>query len=273
QQSPAAGWSSLLTARPSTAAHAAGARAPHLMAAFTHHNGVVLAQTQVPDRQNEIPAARRLLALMDLTGVVVTMDALHAQTTTAEQILGQHGDYLLTVKANQPSLYHALKHLPWPDVPSVSQVEVSHGRRTRRTTQAVMAPSLIDFPGARQVVKIRRTHTVKGKKTVEVVYLISSVPMDRAQPAVTGGLGPRALEYREPAPLGEGRHLRRGPPTTAHRHRPSSHGSPTQPGHQSSPPHRRHQHRPGHQTHHPQNPKNSQPTPHNTKHHNDDTLG
>ena len=61
----------------------------------------------------------RFLALVDLEGAVVTMDALHTRSDTAEQITDQHG--VLTVKANQPSLYHALKRLPWKHVPRDSR--------------------------------------------------------------------------------------------------------------------------------------------------------
>ena len=160
------------------------ARAPHLVAAFTHGDGLTLAQTQVDAKTNEIPAAQHLLGLMDLEGVVVTMDAIHTQTTTATQVIDQQGDYVLTVKSNQPRLHQAMKALPWRDIPSVSQVEVSHGRRVRRTTQAVSAPAWIEFPGAQQIVKVRRTRTIDGKKTIEVVYLISSIPMRDAQPEV-----------------------------------------------------------------------------------------
>lgn len=158
--------------------------APHLVAAFTHGDGLVLGQTQVADKSNEIPAIRHLLGLMSLDGVVVTADAMHTQRDTAQQILDQGGDYLLTVKRNQPSLYRALKALPWRGVPPVSQRDPSRGRRVTRTIQAVVAPAWIGFPGAGQVIKIRRTRTIKGKKTIEVVYLLSSAAMHQAQPAV-----------------------------------------------------------------------------------------
>lgn len=141
------------------------ARAPHLVAAFTHHDGLTLGQTQVDAKTNEIPATRHLLALMDLHQTVVTMDAMYTQRDTAQQIIDQGGDYLLCVKANHPHLYQALNALPWRDVPATSQADVSHGRRVRRTTQAVSVPAWINFPGAQQVVKIRRTRTTDGKKT------------------------------------------------------------------------------------------------------------
>ena len=77
----------------------------------------------------------------------------------------------MTVKGNTPTLYRKLKKLPWPAIPSVSAVSTGHGRRARRTIKAALAPAWIEFAGAAQ---LRRTVTKKGKKTVEVVYLITS---------------------------------------------------------------------------------------------------
>ena len=73
-----------------------------------------------------------------------------------------------------PTLYRQLKKLPWAAVPAVSAVSTDHGRRARRTIKAVLAPAWIEFDGAAQVAQLRRTVTKNGKKTVEVVYLITS---------------------------------------------------------------------------------------------------
>jgi hypothetical protein len=78
------------------------------------------------------------------------------------------------VKANMPTLYRQLKKLPWAAVPSVSAVSTDHGRHARRTIKAVLAPSWIQFEGAARVAQLRRTVIRNGKKTVEVVYLITS---------------------------------------------------------------------------------------------------
>ncbi len=99
---------------------------------------------------------------------------MHTQHDTAQVILGRGADYVMTVKANMPTLYKQLKKLPWAAVPSVSAVSTDHGRRARRTIKAVLAPAWIEFDGAAQVAQLRRTVTKKGKKTVEVVYLIAS---------------------------------------------------------------------------------------------------
>jgi len=71
-------------------------------------------------------------------------------------------------------LYRQLKKLPWASVPAVSSVTADHGRRARRTIKAALAPAWIGFDGAAQVAQLRRTVTKNGKKTVEVVYLITS---------------------------------------------------------------------------------------------------
>lgn len=88
------------------------------------------------------------------------------------------------VKANQPSLYAACKRLPWRDVAAHASVSTGHGRRVRRTIKVVTAPAWITFAGAAQVAQIRRTTTRAGKKTVEVVYVITSADCRAAPPAV-----------------------------------------------------------------------------------------
>ena len=150
-------------------------KAPHLVAALAHGIGAVLGQVAVTAKSNEIPAVRDLLnAFTDLAGAVITIDALHTRSDTAQVITGRGADYVMTVKGNMPTLYKRLKKLPWAAVPAVSAVSTGHGRRARRTIKAVLAPAWIGFDGAAQVAQLRRTVTKKGKKTVEVVYLITS---------------------------------------------------------------------------------------------------
>jgi predicted transposase YbfD/YdcC len=150
-------------------------KAPHLVAALAHGIGAVLGQVAVDDKSNEIPAVRELLrAFADLAGAVITIDAMHTQHDTAQLILGRGADYVMTVKGNMPTLYQQLKKLPWPQISSVSSVSKDHGRRARRTIKVALAPGWIGFEGAAQVAQLRRTIVRKGKKTVEVVCLITS---------------------------------------------------------------------------------------------------
>lgn len=164
--------------------------APHLVSAMDHTTAAVVGQLAVAAKSNEIPAVRTLLASFDLAadgGVVVTVDAMHTQTDTATAIVDAGGDYVFTVKGNQPSLYAACKALPWKNVRSHSTTQLGHGRRTTRTIKVVQAPAWISFTGAKQVAQIRRTTTRttngKPKKTVEVVYIITSADAPTAPPA------------------------------------------------------------------------------------------
>ena len=179
-------------------ARGAGERAPHLLAALDQAGGVVVGQRRVADKSNEIPALRDLLEPLDLDGAVITADAMHTQRGTAAWIISRGAHYVLTVKGNQPGLKRELERLPWKDVPAVSVPDGSHGRRVRRTIKAVEAPAWIDFPGAAQVIRIRRTRTVRGRKHVEVVHLICSLPMTDAQPELVASWarGHWAIENR-----------------------------------------------------------------------------
>jgi predicted transposase YbfD/YdcC len=165
--------------------------APHLIAALDHATGVVLGQDAVAAKSNEIPAVRDLLAGFDpadLHGCVITVDAMHTQADTATAILAAGADYVFTVKANRPALLKALRALPWSKVPVGSRsTDRGHGRRATRTIKVIDTPDLPRWPeltGVAQVAQLRRTVTRAGKKTVEVVYLITSAAHHNAPPAV-----------------------------------------------------------------------------------------
>jgi predicted transposase YbfD/YdcC len=161
--------------------------APHLLAALDHTAGTVMGQLAVDAKSNEIPAARTLLAGLDLSGVVVTVDALHTQTDTANLIIAAGGDYVFTVKGNHPTLHRACKALPWSKVGAHRFTESGHGRRSTRTIRVLAVPAWMGFAGATQIAQLRRTVTVKGKKTIEVVYVITSADHHAAPPAVLAG--------------------------------------------------------------------------------------
>ena len=158
--------------------------APHLLGALDHGTGAVIEQRAVGAKTHEIPVLRELVDQLDITDAVITADALHCQRDTAAHILAAGGHYVLCAKANQPTLYRRLKHLPWEQVPATRSTTRDRGRRVTRTIKAVEAPASIDFPGAAQILQIRRTRVIEGHKTIEVVYVICSVPVLEAQPDV-----------------------------------------------------------------------------------------
>ena len=158
--------------------------APHLVSAFDTGASVVLGQLQVDAKTNEVPTARTLLSSMDITGAVITMDAMHTQHDTAQAIIAAGGDYVFTVKGNTKTLLAELKSLPWKDIPAHRGTLVGHGARATRTIKVVDAPAWVEFHGATQVAQLRRTVTRDGKRHVEVVYLITSADFTTAPPAV-----------------------------------------------------------------------------------------
>jgi len=93
-------------------------KAPHLVGALAHGIGAVLGQVAVEEKPDEIPAVRDLLkAFTDLAGALITTGAMHTQSDTAQVILGRGAGYVMTVKANMPTMYRQLKKRPGPPSP------------------------------------------------------------------------------------------------------------------------------------------------------------
>jgi len=169
--------------------------APHLVSLVRHGSGVVLAETAVAEKSNEITAVPRLLAGRDLSGTVTTMDAMHTQKTTAQQILDQGGHYVMVVKENQPELYHAIQLLfdqpPWLEQERAAEYQVKrfpdkgHGRHEVRTLEC--SPTLsdyLDWPGVSLVFRRRCERLIlkTGQVSHETTYGITSLRAEQAGP-------------------------------------------------------------------------------------------
>jgi predicted transposase YbfD/YdcC len=139
-------------------ARAGDGRAVHLLAAMLAGTRAVLSQREIPHKTNEITAFAPLLDGLDVTGALVTADAMHTQRAHARFLVQDKGaDYLLTVKDNQPLLFAQLNALPWTQTP-ITHVEHDrgHGRTERRTIQVLPAPDTINFPHAAQAFLVER---------------------------------------------------------------------------------------------------------------------
>jgi predicted transposase YbfD/YdcC len=163
----------------------------HLLSALDTSTGIVLAQVTVDTKSNEIPAFTPLLdaveqVLGSLEGLVFVADALHTQTSHANELATRGAHLLIPVKGNQKNLFSQLKALPWAEVPvGDRRRDHGHGRKETRTvkTLTVALPGGIHFPHAQQAVRITRTRTVKGKTTRETLHYTVSLPAEEAQPA------------------------------------------------------------------------------------------
>jgi predicted transposase YbfD/YdcC len=157
----------------------------HLLSGLCQRSGAVLTQVIVGAKTNEIPVLATLLKTLDITDAVITADAMHCQRDTAQTIRDRGGHYILTVKANQPTLRARVKSLPWKDIPPLSVTrERGHGRQDTRTLKATELTTGIGFPGAAQVLRLTRTRTDRktGKRTRETVYAVTSLTTADAGP-------------------------------------------------------------------------------------------
>jgi predicted transposase YbfD/YdcC len=156
----------------------------HLLAAFDHAHGSVLGQVAVDTKTNEIPMFSTLLDRIEITGAVITADALHAQREHATYLAGRGAHYLLIIKRNQPGLYAQLAALPWRDVPKAyDKLERGHGRTERRTLKVTEVAAGLAFPHAAQALQIVRRRKVKGKWSRETCYAVTSLTITQATSA------------------------------------------------------------------------------------------
>ncbi|MHB8287338.1 MAG: ISAs1 family transposase [Caulobacteraceae bacterium] len=119
---------------------AAGASPLHVVSAFACERRLVIGQAAVGEGANEITAARDLLRLLDLTGMLVTGDAIHCQSQTAELITQRGGQWLFALKANRPAMHEAAQaFFADPGRPLVEHVttDADHGRLEVRTHRVV----------------------------------------------------------------------------------------------------------------------------------------
>jgi predicted transposase YbfD/YdcC len=80
----------------------------HMVSAWATANHISLGQVVVDAKSNEITAIPQLLKLLEISGALVTIDAMGCQTEIAQQIIAAEGDYCLAVKGNQPTLHQGI---------------------------------------------------------------------------------------------------------------------------------------------------------------------
>jgi predicted transposase YbfD/YdcC len=180
-------------------------RPVHLLAAMDHTSRAVLAQCQVGGAPEEVPAFQPLLDGLDLSGTVITADALQTHPEAAEfLVIRRHAHYLFQVKANQPTLLARCTGLPWHRVPVLDRTrDRGHGRVEHRTLKVVTVRH-VGFPHAAQVIQVTRKRTVGGwhastrrrRWQTVTVYAITSLSFEQASPARLADLlrGHRAIE-------------------------------------------------------------------------------
>ena len=161
----------------------------HLLSAVTHGTVVTLAQVEVGAKTNETTHFQPLLAPLDLTGTVVTFDALHSVKANISWLVEtKKAHYIAVIKTNQPTAHSQLAALPWRDIAVQHTASgTGHGRRESRSIKTcAIAEELggIAFPHARLAIRVHRRRKQSGKReTRESVYAVTSLDAHQAGPA------------------------------------------------------------------------------------------
>ncbi|MGH6933139.1 MAG: ISAs1 family transposase [Dongiaceae bacterium] len=182
-----------------------GRRALHLVSAWATTERLVLAQEAVADKDNECGAMPEILDRLDLAGALVTIDAIACNPAIATAITTRKGDYLLAVKANQPTLHGEIKTYfddPTPGrVATHVEVDKGHGRiETRRYAVSHEVdwlssnrrfPGEPRFPGLAGIVMVEAAVEQNGALTTSRRYYLSSAALSpqRAAQAIRGHWG------------------------------------------------------------------------------------
>lgn len=164
-----------------------GSGATHIVSAFAHDLGIVIAQEKVTDKSNEITAIPELLKRLTLAGTVVTIDAMGTQKEISKVIIEQKADYILALKKNHSDLYDdASTYFSKIDKCEIydefEDTDYGHGRIEIRNCKVISDISWLqgahgDWTGMRSIVKVEATRIEKKTKDVsnETRYYISSL--------------------------------------------------------------------------------------------------
>ena len=153
-----------------------------------HGSGIPKASRSFHNAGEELDVTRQLLSEVDVSGRVITLDALHSTFESVALILDAKADYLLTLKDNTHRQLDQVKKMKWHSarVRRYSEAPAkAHGRLEQRHIEALEVddPQRFDFKQVRQVYRIARDREVlkeAGSASTETVYGITSVGAERA---------------------------------------------------------------------------------------------
>lgn len=169
---------------------ALGRGAIDMVSAWATENHLVLGQVKVDEKSNEITAIPPLLEVLELSGCLVTIDAMGCQREIARTIVEQQADYLLEVKENQGHLYEDIadvfagaEEIAFRNVPHSYEktVDVQHDRTEIRECWVLSAPEYLHYlrgyanwAKLNAILMIRNQRKIDGKVAQETHYYIAS---------------------------------------------------------------------------------------------------
>lgn len=166
-------------------------KAIHMISAWASSNQVVLGQLKTEEKSNEITAIPILLKLIEISGCIITIDAMGTQKKIAGTIIDKKADYVLGLKENQKSFYDEVtlffdKMEQMKDegytFDEHTTTDGDHGRiETRRyvtTSDIEWFEDKKNWPGLRSIGMVESTREIKAKSSYEKRYYISSLDSD-----------------------------------------------------------------------------------------------
>lgn len=164
----------------------------HQVSAWSCEHQLVLGQVKTSDKSNEITAIPELLALLDIEGATITIDAMGTQKAIAQQIIDQKGDYLLALKGNHENLCESVTdyfdHLSTPTGQQTrapaevyESVDKGHGRLEQRRCSVVQTIDWLgerkEWKGLSSIIRLESSREIlaTGQCSAESRYYISSL--------------------------------------------------------------------------------------------------
>ena len=167
----------------------------HMVSAWASQNRLMLGQVKVENKTNEIKAIPALLKLLDISGCIISIDAMGTQTEIAQQIVDKGADYVLCLKANHPTLWNEVR-IWFEDAQRQNfkgiehqydmRVETGHHRRETRKVWAVPLSQMgalhqiSQWAGLKTLVMVSRVRRLWNKTTCEVMFYLSSMACNAA---------------------------------------------------------------------------------------------
>jgi predicted transposase YbfD/YdcC len=171
--------------------------AVHMIRAWASENGLTLGQRKVEAKSNEITAIPELLNLLNVTGCIVTIDAMGTQKQIAQTIRDGKADYVLSLKENQGQLFQdVVDWFAYADQVDFTDmihdyhktVDKAHGRIEIRQCWVIADPVAFEYirhydgwADLQSIVRVHRERRIGDEVEHEIAYYISSLPPDAKQ--------------------------------------------------------------------------------------------
>ncbi len=169
-----------------------GKKALHIVSAWFSETGMVLGQVKTNEKSNEITAIPELLDILDITGCIVTIDAMGTQKDIVRKIIKKHGDYVLALKTNHPLLSDEVvkyfedavkdETLDKAKIMNHRESDHGHGRIEVRdyylTTDIKWLTARKEWEGLTSIGMVKYTSEKNGHKKTDNRYMLCSIGDD-----------------------------------------------------------------------------------------------